>query len=790
MSNLGNQKIKDTYQLVLQTDAGGNLQRLDGSTPNPFIINQNLRYLDGTTHPSGYVLTSNGSGYASWGAVSFSGDVYISGGSIEGTTIELNASSGGTISIPGLKWSANTDGSISTSGVTDVKISADTYVGGDIIGTSGNTKITNNVGGYVEAKSNHANYGLIIRDYDSDEWGNISANEGNLRLNYSTYAANKGIFITEPTTGTQMVGINDATPSYTLDVNGDARVTDNLTVNVNNFFVDSSIGKVGVGTGIPDARLTVSGTSDGIFTTYPLGGGGATPLGRFTLQLNSNRLVFDAPATTGALSNGDKVRVTDSNDTTWTLTILEITSSSNALTSNAYQGVSITNATSGLLYDDGTSGPPVLFKTYSGDSVSFQVSGMTIMSGSTDMLDIFASSSITNQDVYWSANTDGSISNSGLTGNVGIGTTAPTEKLQVDGNVKISLTNGGNLQFRNGSTANVLFSNSYNIIGASGSKTDFNTYVYGNNPYSIWTNNTNRLNVTGTGNVGIGTTVPNQKLTVSGTISGDSTMAATTYNSTTSIVGYKLNGAKYLWISNSDLQVGNVSVDTDIIGTSINLQTETTINDNLTVTGNTNISGNTEMVGNLSVVSVTASTSVISPLISANTVQGSYSVIPFNGNTAALVNDNWKYPGTNGISNPAWGYDSGTDGLVTGTTVIPITRTKQMSGISLPAGTRIIGIEGVIRSSINDIAYAGLFTYTPDYGGPDSVNATLRMLATSSKNGQSNVANDPQRFKIYPDEIHQYVISDGEQLLPAFRKGGTISANQTVIGNYTIIVKY
>ena len=142
MADLGNQKIKDTYQLVLQTDASGNLQKLDGTSPNPFIINQNLRYLDGTTHPSGYVLMSDGSGNASWGAVAFSGDVYISGGSIEGTTIELRTTSGNTVSIPGLKWSANTDGSISPSGLTtSVGIGTTTpnkplTVVGDISGTT------------------------------------------------------------------------------------------------------------------------------------------------------------------------------------------------------------------------------------------------------------------------------------------------------------------------------------------------------------------------------------------------------------------------------------------------------------------------------------------------------------------------------------------------------------------------------------------------------------------------------------------------------------------------------
>ena len=396
MANLGNQKIKDTYQLLLQTDVAGNLQKLNGSTPNPFIVNGNLRYVDGAQN-NGYVLLSDAAGNASWGQLSFSGDVYISGGTIEGTTIELKASSGGTISIPGLKWSANTDGSISPSGATtDVRVSGDTYVAGDMV-----------VGG--------------------------------------------------------------------------------------------------------------------------------------------------------------------------------------------------------------------------GDSVSFQVSGMSIMSGSTDLLDIFASSGITNQDVYWSASTGG-ISNSGLTGNVGIGTSTPNEKLTVVG-------------------------------------------------------------------------------------------------------------------------------------------------------------------------SVSASTSVISPLISANTVQGSYNLIPFNCNAGSLTTNNWQYPGTSehflfpGLSSPTWGYAADGGGMVTGTSVISIIRTRQMSYISLPAGTRIVGIEGVIRSSINDIAYAGLFTYTPDYGGTDTVEATLRMVAPSSKNGQSNVANNPQRFKIYPPEIHQYVISDGEQIIPAFRRGDTSSA-QTVLGNFTIVVKY
>ena len=113
MADLGNLKIKDTYQLVLQTDAGGNLQNLNGGAPSPFIVNGNLRYVDGN-QASNYVLTSDGSGNASWAAAA-----------------------GGTS-----HWSANTNGDIFNSGLTsDVGIGTSTpneklTVVGDISATT------------------------------------------------------------------------------------------------------------------------------------------------------------------------------------------------------------------------------------------------------------------------------------------------------------------------------------------------------------------------------------------------------------------------------------------------------------------------------------------------------------------------------------------------------------------------------------------------------------------------------------------------------------------------------
>tara|TARA_R110000765_G_scaffold4740_1_gene14969 strand:+ start:1244 stop:2848 length:1605 start_codon:yes stop_codon:yes gene_type:complete len=130
MANLGNSKIKDTYTLVLQTDGSGNLQNLDGTTPSPFIVNGNLRYTVGAT--DGYVLTSDAVGNASWGENSHSSTL----------------------------WSANTDGSISPSGLTthiglgtstankpltvvgDISGTTDLYIGGISASTVSATSIT------------------------------------------------------------------------------------------------------------------------------------------------------------------------------------------------------------------------------------------------------------------------------------------------------------------------------------------------------------------------------------------------------------------------------------------------------------------------------------------------------------------------------------------------------------------------------------------------------------------------------------------------------------------------
>ena len=112
----------------------------------------------------------------------------------------------------------------------------------------------------------------------------------------------------------------------------------------------------------------------------------------------------------------------------------------------------------------------------------------------------------------------------GTTGNVGLGTEAPGQKFVLSGdtgtNIQIQQNDGGGIFLGSSGSTRFGLGTGSNIIQATAS--DFGIGTQSGNSFTIGTDNTNRLHVKSTGEVGIGTDNPNQKLTVAGTLSAQS----------------------------------------------------------------------------------------------------------------------------------------------------------------------------------------------------------------------------------------------------------------------------
>ena len=511
MADLGNQKIKDTYQFVLQTDPSGNLQNLTGGTPNPLIVNNNLRYLDGN-QADGYVLLSDSSGNASWGPVAFSGDVYVTGGSINSTTIQLNVSSGGTVSIPGLSWSSSTSGHISNSGLT----------GNVGIGTpTPNKKLT--VVGDISASTNVYSNNLVLKaNAGGTDYGQITpdVNHGTIKFMTKppgTVDNGESLIISQdlieakasPATGTlvsymklqpvdggqDIISFNDANNDIDFIIKSDNQVAFKLDAAKDMMAFRDYVGisnssdkwptDTGGLAGTPKYQLRVIGQTllSGVTTPLEVMGNisGTTDLYLGSLTHTASTITAENKLTIkGHSSTNDYLTL--ENDY---IHMFIDGASAFVVQNTPGDGQIILNASSKnmdtkIVTDDGTNavhvdaalnlvrvrnkaiigpGTPTDYNQslyVSGSSLFYSggtnhtnegvvavgnISGTTnlyiddnMYSGTTNLLDIFASSGITNQDVYWSANTLG-ISNSGLTGNVGIGTSTPNKKLTVVGDI-------------------------------------------------------------------------------------------------------------------------------------------------------------------------------------------------------------------------------------------------------------------------------------------------------------------------------------------------------------------
>jgi len=279
--------------------------------------------------------------------------------------------------------------------------------------------------------------------------------------------------------------------------------------------IDGS-GNVGIGTTTPRAKFEVNGVgsfADGTAAAPTITFGNELTVGLF--RANNATLAF----TTGS---AERMRIDSSGNLgigtsspTSKLHLSSSASTAQTITSvgaNAYSSIAFLNTTTGYGYDIGFGG-----------STSVAPNSFYIYGGSSTSVKMVVDSS----------------------GNVGIGTTSPSVKLEVAGAAK--LTNG-NLSVAPSTatqaavtictnTGGSFFAGLDNSTGSTFGAGNYSAVLYNgaNTPLVMFTNATERMRIESSGNVGIGTTSPSQKFVVSQAGGANIIMAE---NSTASIQTY------------------------------------------------------------------------------------------------------------------------------------------------------------------------------------------------------------------------------------------------------------
>jgi hypothetical protein len=294
--------------------------------------------------------------------------------------------------------------------------------------------------------------------------------------------------VIDTTTGSFGVGVDANGPTSNLHVVGDALITGNVAVDTNTLFVDSVNDRVGVGTATPTTALDVVGT-----VTATAFAGNASTASALAASVNIGGVAFDGSA---AIVPTTFTTATFSGDvgigTTSPIGNLSVVRDTVVADSSTFQR--------GMFYKDGKLQitPPDLYSGYplNGDFLTttrYKTDGTTDFTGAAIGVDYTTTGSFGSSLYFKTASSASSLTEKVRitdTGNVGIGTTDPLARLDVQAAPRTGSTTGGAGIYVTGDTNEYIggsefrHSNQTQGVGigyagiyATGSNTDQNLYI-------------------------------------------------------------------------------------------------------------------------------------------------------------------------------------------------------------------------------------------------------------------------------------------------------------------------
>jgi len=555
-------------QVVSITGAGTSV--VTGTYPN-FTITSNDQYVGTVTSVN---LTAGTGITVSGGPIISSGSITVNNNdrgssqnifkniAVPGQTTIVASTNNDTFTVkPGSGISATTLGNDITISNTDTGSAQNIFkniaVAGQntIVADSNNDTLSFVAGTGISLTTNDTTDSLTVTNSAPDQVVALSSGTG---ISVSGTYPNFTITNTSPSSGGTVTGTgttNYVTKWTTSSNIGDSQIFDNGT-------------NVGIGTATPSQKLDVSGyitsqryypyssgstyiagdtagvtvEGSGYFYVFPSAGSYFQGIARFRggisndtasyLQINggsSNVTYFNGTVGIGTTSPVAKLTTItnaagwagwiENQDTTGNGSGLVITGASNvggiSLLVRKQDGTSTMTVLGDGNVGIGTTSPTAALSISRGAGVNayIEVAGNNNTIGTTSV--VYGQDGSNNAYVWNRANAPVYFGTNNSTkmflsasGNLGIGTTSPASLAgyiaeTIDG------TNGSFTEYRQNGTA--LFR-----IGADGSR----PFLYGmtNAPMDFYTNNAQRMRITSDGNVGIGTTSPNEKLTVIGKV--------------------------------------------------------------------------------------------------------------------------------------------------------------------------------------------------------------------------------------------------------------------------------